>query len=316
MSVRAPLPRLRFAAVIAGLAVALRLAPALAAPPIDEVEDALAHDRSYKVRVEAAIVLGRLRQSRSVPALIGALRDPNPAVRATAVRSLGQIGSPIAKDAVAKALVDPVPLVRHMAKDAMRQLGGEEAVGETPPAPTPGAPAIRARPGKKLSFEIKPMGDQSKRAGNALRSHMRDFLVARLRPFGDVTPAAHEGMYAVDGVIKHLEMKSGPGDVEVSCAVQLVVSRQPGGGVFLLTSGEATVQKPRRQWRPQLRAPMELEALEHAVRAVALRGGDGVAAERRTDEAKRANRGGAHGWARILERADQDGNRSNLVQPP
>jgi HEAT repeat protein len=267
MSVRAPLPRLRFAAVIAGLAVALRLATALAAPPIDEVEDALAHDRSYKVRVEAAIVLGRLHQSRSVPALIGALRDPNPAVRATAVRSLGQIGSPIAKDAVGKALVDPVPLVRRMAKDAMRQLGGDDAAGDTPPAPTPGAPAIRARAGKKLSFEIKPMGDQSKRAGNALRSHMRDFVVAQLRPYGDVEPRDNEGTYAVDGVIKELQTKTQGPDVEVTCAVQLVLSRQPGGGVFLLTSGEATVQRPKRHFKPQQASGMELEALENALRS-------------------------------------------------
>jgi HEAT repeat protein len=267
MSVRAPLPRLRFAAVIAGLAVALRLAPALAVPPIDEVEDALAHDRSYKVRVEAAIVLGRLRQSRSVPALIGALRDPNPAVRATAARSLGQIGSPIAKDAVGKALVDPVPLVRRMAKDAMRQLGGDDTLGDTPPAPMPGAPAIRARAGKKLSFEVKAMGDQSKRASSTLRSHMRDFVLAQLRPYGDVDPRDNEGMYAVDGVIKELQTKTQGADVEVTCAVQLVLSRQPGGGVFLLTSGEATVQRPKHHYKPQQATGMELEALESALRS-------------------------------------------------
>jgi HEAT repeat protein len=268
--VRASLPRLRFAAVLAGLAglaVGLRVAPALAAPKIDEVEEALAHDRSYKVRVEAAIVLGRLRQSRSVPALIGALRDPNPAVRATAVRALGQIGSPIAKDAVAKALFDPVPLVRRMAKDAIRQLGGEDSPGDTPPAPTPGAPAIRPRAGKKLSFEVKAMGDQSKHASSTLKSHMRDFVLAQLRPYGDVDPRDNEGMYAVDGVIKELQTKAQGSEVEVTCAVQLVLSRQPGGGVFLLTSGEATVQRPKHHFKPQQASGMELEALENALRS-------------------------------------------------
>jgi len=261
--VRAPLPRLLLFALIVAGPVAAAARPARAAARIEDVEDALAHDRSYKVRVDAALVLGRLHQSRSIPALIGGLRDPNPAVRASAAQSLGRIGSPIAKDAVAKALVDPVPLVRHMAKEAMKQLGGD-AEGETP---APGAPAIRPRPGKKLSFEVKPMGDQSKRAGNALRSHMRDFMLAQLRPFGDVAPAEHEGMYAVDGVIKDLSTSTRGGDVEVSCAVQLVLSRQPGGGVFLLTSGEATVQRPKRQWRPQQKPGMELEALENALRS-------------------------------------------------
>ena len=252
------------AGLVAGL-VASSARPARAAAHIEEVEDALAHDRSYKVRVDAALVLGRLRQTRSVPALIGALRDPNPAVRASAAKSLGHIGSPIAKDAVAKALADPAPEVRRNAKEAMQALGGD--VDETPPPVLPGAPAIRPRAGKKLSFEVKAMGDQSKHAGEALRSHMRDFMLTQLRPFGDVAPQENHGTYAVDGVIKDLSTSTRNGDVEVSCAVQLVLSRQPGGGVFLLTSGEATVQRPRRQFRPQQKPGMELEALESALRS-------------------------------------------------
>jgi hypothetical protein len=269
--VRAPPSRLLIAVLVvvqvAGL-MAAGARPVRAAPRIDEVEDALAHDRSYKVRVEAALVLGRLRQTRSIPALIGALKDVNPAVRASAARSLGNIGSPIARDAVAKATTDPAPLVRRMAREALKQLGaGGDVDNETPPAPTPGAPAIRPRAGKKLSFEIKQMGDRSNRANNAMRSHMRDFIVAQLRPYGDVAPRENEGMYAVDGVIKDLTTNTRGPDVETNCAVQLVLSRQPGGGVFLLTSGEATVQRPKRQFKPQQRSGMEMEALENALRS-------------------------------------------------
>jgi hypothetical protein len=245
--------------------VAAHARPAHAAPRIEDVEDALAHDRSYKVRVDAALVLGRLRQTRSIPALIGALKDANPAVRASAAQSLGRIGSPIAKDALVKVLGDPSSHVRRSAKEAMAALGAD--VDETPPAPVPGAPAIRPRAGKKLSFEIKPMGDQSNHAGPALRSHMRDFMLTQLRPYGDVSPPENQGMFAVDGVIKDLSTSTRGADVSVSCAVQLVLSRQPGGGVFLLTSGEATVQKPKRQFKPQQKSTMELEALENALRS-------------------------------------------------
>jgi hypothetical protein len=239
---------------------------ARAAPRIEEVEEALAHDRSYKVRVDAAIVLGRLRQTRSIPALIGALKDGSPAVRATAAQSLGRIGSPIAKDALAKALTDPAPAVKRSARDALQALGGAADV-ETPPPPVPGAPAIRPRAGKRLSFEVKAMGDQSNHAGDRLRSHMREFMVAQLRPYGDVAPPENQGMYAVDGVIKELATNTRGPDVEVNCAVQLVLSRQPGGGVFLLTSGEATVQRPKRQFKPQQRPSMEVEALDNALRS-------------------------------------------------
>jgi HEAT repeat protein len=260
-------PRLLFAVLVAELALTVPL-PSQArgsAARIEDVESSLARDRSYKVRVDAALVLGRLRQTRSIPALIGALRDPHQAVRASAALALGRIGSPIARDAVAKAAQDPSLLVRRMALGALKRLGGQ-APPPAEPAP-PRAPAIRPRPGRKLTFEVKAMGDTSRRAGPALRSHMRDVVLDQLRPFGDVAAREHEGMFAIDGVIKDLSTATRDGDVQVSCAVQLVLSRQPGGGVFLLTSGEATVQKPRRQFNPRLKPGMELEALETAVRA-------------------------------------------------
>jgi hypothetical protein len=227
---------------------------------VQEVEESLARDSSYKVRVEAALVLGRLHQMRSVPVLIAALRDPNQAVRASAVRSLGLIGSPLARDAVAAAQHDGAQVVRHMARDALRRIDGGDGTSAI------GQATIRPRALPLPSFEVKQFGDPGNHAGPALRSHMRDFLMSQLRPFGDVSPAEKQGTYAVDGVIKDLELAAGGRDVEVTCAVQLVVSKQPTGGVFLMTSGSATVQKPRRQWHPQLRASMEMEALEAAIR--------------------------------------------------
>src|SRR5262245_35990728 len=89
--VRAPLPpRLLLAVLLAELAlvVAWRAPAHAGGPRIEDVEESLTDTRaSFKVRVEAALILGRLRQTRSVPALIGALRDPFPAVRASAAQS-------------------------------------------------------------------------------------------------------------------------------------------------------------------------------------------------------------------------------------
>jgi len=237
--------------------------PAFAqAPQIEDVEDSLVHDPSYKVRVEAALILGKLHQQHSLPALIVASKDPHPAVRASAVRSLGLIGDPGGRDPVLAALHDPSPTVRHMARDALRGFGtGDDAV-----AREAGVPSIRRRPAK-MSIEVRPVGDPRNQAGPVIRSHMRDFLVEQLRPLGDVS--ADEGAsttYAVGGVIKSLAIARGGSDVEVVCAVQLIVMRQPGNALFLMTSGEARVQKPKRHWRPQQQASMELEAVEGAVR--------------------------------------------------
>src|SRR5215471_17245719 len=128
-ALHAPHPRrlsvVSLAALLFGFGLLAGGAPARAqGPQIEDVEDSLLHDPSFKVRVEAALVLGKLREQRSVPVLIAAARDPHPAVRASSVRSLGLIGAPAARDTVTAALRDPVPTVRHMARDALRGLGG------------------------------------------------------------------------------------------------------------------------------------------------------------------------------------------------
>ncbi len=227
---------------------------------IEDVEESLSRDSSFKVRVEAALILGRLHQVRSIPALVGALRDREPGVRAAAAESLGEIGSILPREALAGSLTDSEPAVRRAARTALRRLGGDEG------ARAPGEPDIRRHAAPTTSFEVNPIGDPGHRAGPVLQSHMRDFLIDQLRPFGDVDPGQRRGTYAIDGVIKSLSLATTGRNVEVSCAVQLVISRQPSGGVFMLTNGQATVQKPKRQWRPQLRPSMELEALEAAVR--------------------------------------------------
>ena len=255
-------PRLLLGIVFAALLLAVSVrADAQTEAQVQDVEESLAHDSSYKVRVEAALVLGRLHQVRSIPVLTDALRDPSPAVRASAARSLGLIGSPMARDAVVAAQHDNAHVVRQMAREAVRRIDNGDSssvVGHASIQPR----ALAVVP----SFEVKAFGDPGHRAGPALRSHVRDFLMSQLRPFGDVTPPERQGTYAIDGVIQTLDMAAGGRDVEVTCAIQLVVSKQPGGGVFLMTNGSATVQKPKRQFHPQLRASMEMEAVEAAVR--------------------------------------------------
>lgn len=254
--------RARFPALLLAVIMIL-LAPVVTARArqarIEDVEQSLLHDPSYRVRVGAALVLGRLGKPRSVPVLVRALGDVNPTVRASAATSLGHIGDPTARDPLLRAQQDPNPMVRRMAARAFHEL--PEPNRRAPPPATEGR---RARP----AFEVKPMGDRSHHAGPALRQHMREILTAELAPVGDVArgpdPAAMG--FVIDGVIKDLSFAMHADRVEVTCTVQLVISRQPNGGVFLLTSGEAVVQKPRRHFRTQSRPSMEVEALENAVR--------------------------------------------------
>src|SRR3954465_1066470 len=103
----------------AWMVLCLLLAAPAAADKIDDLTRALMTDPSYKVRVQAALVLGKLRDKRAVPSLMQALRDENESVRGVAATSLGQIGDKSAANALQQATNDPSEFVRNQAKKAL-----------------------------------------------------------------------------------------------------------------------------------------------------------------------------------------------------
>jgi HEAT repeat protein len=76
----------------------------------------------WTVRYNAAEALGRAGAA-AVPALIGTLKDKDPAVRATAARSLGNIGDERAKEPLRAAAKDENEGVRLAATQALKQRG-------------------------------------------------------------------------------------------------------------------------------------------------------------------------------------------------
>jgi HEAT repeat protein len=74
----------------------------------------------FKVRLQAAYILGVLRDRRAVPVLSKALSDPHYAVRAAAAGALGNIGDGAAANALGGAIGDEEPWVRA---EVVRSLG-------------------------------------------------------------------------------------------------------------------------------------------------------------------------------------------------
>jgi hypothetical protein len=104
------------------LALLLVAAPARA-DKVDDLNQALLTDPSYKVKVQAALVLGKLNDKRAVPALLEALRDENESVRGTAALSLGKLGDSRALDGLQKLKTDASPFVRGNVDKALAALG-------------------------------------------------------------------------------------------------------------------------------------------------------------------------------------------------
>jgi hypothetical protein len=238
----------RHALLSLGLIVSITLAGArpaeargAARDPFAVATAALVGNHSEKVRAQAALVLGRNHDSRATPYLIRALGDPSPAVRAMAAKVLGDLGDDVARAPLETAAGDKNPLVRRHAAAALEALT-EHAADST--------------------IAVKPMGDVTHKASPALRDQMRRFVATELQGFKKRAP----GGYAVDGSIKALGMSTHADQIEVRCAIELVLSTGRGSAIIMMSSGEAIVQRRKKQFRPAMQPQMEEEALEHAVR--------------------------------------------------
>lgn len=96
---------------------------------LDKLVVNLKSSKSVFVRKNIAYVLGEIKDSSTVQALISAVSDENSIVREQAVSSLGKVGDPSATDALVLALkYDAQYDVREIAAWALGLLGNDKAI--------------------------------------------------------------------------------------------------------------------------------------------------------------------------------------------
>lgn len=196
--------------------------------PVGRLVDVLGTARSFKVRLQALALLARNSDPRAHQAIgRAAVSDRHPMVRKVALRILA------------------------------KNPGGATLSG--------------GKAGRRATLvAIGNMGDRTGRSPRVFRDRMRvelRLLLEREPAVKIAEASAAPGVsYIVDGTISKLDLATGGPDVEAVCAVDLVVSRPPRG-IVTVASGEAVVQKPRRQFQVALREKMLEEALENALRS-------------------------------------------------
>jgi HEAT repeats len=232
---------------------------ARAAGPQVKVEDlckALIEDANYKVRVQAALVLGRLGDKAALPALVKALGDSDKTVRAIAAQALGQLAD-------------------HQAADPLRELLKRE-----------GDPFVRTQTEKALALVSADAGGNGKKAkiylnfgsftggtkaANADAARIiHDALARELGKLPVVTltlaPADQKvfpksgllGFY-IDGNITRLDDVPAGGSSETSCDVKVMVARWPSKSIILWTNAGASLQSGTR---PQDKVGARKDCLE------------------------------------------------------
>ena len=224
---------------------------------VDTLCRALTSDPSWRVRLQAAVVLGKLRDPRSVPSLLRALGDENETVRGLAAQVLGEIGAPSVVMALDRARrSDPSAFVRHRAAEALAKI-----------APDSQAKAGGGGGARALHVEVGGVGMKGGTHGSPeLTARLREYIIRELQRTPGLTLEGKPlSGFLIDSSITNVSRKLTDQWVEITCEVSFVVGRLPSRAMVMMTSGGATVQAPRMGYRPDKERALQFDALEGAV---------------------------------------------------
>jgi hypothetical protein len=214
------------------------------ADKIDDLTRTLMQDPSYKVRVQAALVLGKLGDRRAVPALIQGLRDENETVRGVSATSLGRLGDKSAASALmVSATNDPSDFVRSQAKKALEQVAnGGGAIVATPPKA--GAKFYVA-----IDFSSSGKGgpEYSRLVRDALTRELQKLPLVTLSiaggaPSRSLLESRHMQGFVVDGTIQKLSSSMAGGQQQIDCDLRAFVATWPDKSIKMMTTEGASLQ--------------------------------------------------------------------------
>jgi hypothetical protein len=238
-------------ALAAGLATVLLIGgpgAAWAGSKVDDLSVALLHDPSFKVRTQAALLLGKLGEQAGVEPLIKSLVDENKTVRAMAAQSLGKLGG----DAALAALKN----LMQRESDTFVRAQAEKALTSIVPTKPPQPDAKPDGKDRKVYLKFGPFTGGSKAADASLLALLRDGLRQSLEklPHVAVVEGAEEKnmgkggrpAFLVDGNVLKLQDTDAGSALETSCEVKVMVARWPSRSVILWTSAGAAVQGGKR----------------------------------------------------------------------
>jgi hypothetical protein len=239
------------------LLLTLAAAPARA-DRLDQLSHSALSDPSWRVRVQALVVLGKLGDPRALPTLEQALSDEHESVRGLAAQILGKMAQPDDTEAVAAleaASHDRSAFVRDRSEASLALLkpGTGRAV----------APTGRA---SGLHVEVGGIGTKTRNTPPELTRRLREFILRELaRTPGLTIEGKPLSGFLIDSAITALTRKTAGDYVEVSCEVSFVVGRLPSKVMVMMTSGGATVQTPRLGFRADHERALQVDALKGAV---------------------------------------------------
>ncbi len=212
------------ALAVAGLSLTSIPGIAFGLTPADALRD-LARSPDFRVRVSAAVTLGRTRPPGAREALETALGDEHPAVRIAAANALAELGDPLAVAALARRVgSETSPSVKAQMESAVRQLRRGVTSDQGP----------NVRYVVRLGAMRNPTGIRGDEMRNVLhdatRSRARALKGAAVAADGDPAPHAQASgrklpVITLEGSLTQLAESPIAGGIQVQARVEFLVRR-------------------------------------------------------------------------------------------
>jgi hypothetical protein len=232
--------RTRFGALL--LAVLLAAGNASAAPPgVRELGDRLKHADDFRVRLAAALELGKSADPDALDPLLGALHDPNASVRTAAAAALKELGDPDAMPALLKVRLDRSELVRRQVRETISALeAAKESENEGTPRPA------------RLLVKLGAMKNRTAVKGPRIEAELERESRKKLdempgvRVMSTPTDAGKDAqkdplpVVMVTGHIQKLQASRDGADIVYSASVEYILHTMPDESIAAKVSGSAS----------------------------------------------------------------------------
>jgi HEAT repeats len=244
------------------LALLTAVSSAWATPGLDELVEQLQHGSDFRVRVSAALQLGKSLNPAASPPLEAALEDPNASVRAAAAAALKNLGDVSALGPL-RAHSDKSSAVRAQIESAIKSLQEEATTPKIKVLVKIGI--MKNGSGVKGPRLENELADSSRRKLNALPGVRVLAEDSTQRPSGNVPTVM------VTGKISELSAAREGSSIVYSASVEYVLHTMPEQSIAAKVSGRASATASEQEASDNARsAELRRSVLEAAI-ASALR---------------------------------------------
>lgn len=243
--------------------ISLVAAPVLGKPDLQELISQLKDGKDFRVRVQAALQLGKSMSNEAFNPLVAALDDDNASVRAAAVAALESLGDARAIEPLKEHRLDRSEAVRKQIKATLAEL---EAQAQQAPKP---------KVLVKLGSMRNSSGVKSKRVesdlAQASRQKLNELPGVKVLVEGDDGAGKKTPVVMVTGSVEQLKASREGSSIVYTAKVEYILHSMPEQSIAAKVSGSASAQASEQEANDQTRsAQLRKEVLEAAI-ASALR---------------------------------------------